>query len=80
MARMLKYVQKLLARFPAGTVERIDAVLAPLEDRAEFVRAAVERELRRRERSPKDVGADLLAKHLAPPTARERSVRGGRAA
>ena len=49
MARMLKYVQKMLTRFPAGTIERIDAVLAPLEDRAEFVRGAVERELKRRE-------------------------------
>ncbi len=51
MARLLRYVEKMLMRFPAGTIERIDAVRGPLEDRAEFVRAAVERELRRRERA-----------------------------
>ena len=50
MARMLRYVEKMLARFPAGTLDRIDAVREPLEDRAEFVRAAIERELQRRER------------------------------
>jgi hypothetical protein len=77
MARMLRYVEKMLMRFPAGTIERMDAVLTPLEDRADFVRALVERELRRRERG----AADPLAKHLAPPTARARAVRGtGRAA
>jgi hypothetical protein len=51
MARLLKYVEKMLARFPAGTFDRIDAVLGPIEDRAEFVRSAVERELKRRERA-----------------------------
>jgi hypothetical protein len=39
----------MLARFPEGTFERIEAVLAEREDRTEFVRAAVERELERRE-------------------------------
>jgi hypothetical protein len=38
------------ARFPAGTFKRIEAVLAEDEDRTDFVRAAVERELQRRER------------------------------
>jgi hypothetical protein len=38
------------ARFPAGTFDRIAAVLEPDEDRTEFVRRAVERELARRER------------------------------
>jgi hypothetical protein len=77
MARLLRYVEKMLMRFPAGTFARIDAVLTPLEDRADFVRGLVERELRRRERGV----ADPLAKHLAPRTARERAVRGaGRAA
>jgi hypothetical protein len=51
MARLLKYVERMLMRFPAGTIERIDAVRGPLEDRADFVRGAVERELKRRERS-----------------------------
>jgi hypothetical protein len=39
----------MLARFPEGTFERIEAVLAEREDRTDFVRAAVERELERRE-------------------------------
>jgi hypothetical protein len=38
------------ARFPEGTFDRIQAVLKDDEDRTDFVREAVERELRRRER------------------------------
>lgn len=38
------------ARFPAGTLARIEAVLKEGEGQAEFIRVAVERELRRRER------------------------------
>lgn len=38
------------ARFPAGTLERIDAVLLEKEKRSDFIRQAVERELKRRER------------------------------
>ena len=38
------------ARFPAGTLERIDASLEDGERRADLIRKAVERELRRRER------------------------------
>jgi hypothetical protein len=37
------------ARFPAGTFERIGQVIRDTEDRTDFVRLAVERELRRRE-------------------------------
>lgn len=37
------------ARFPSGTLARIDAVIAPGEKRSDFIRAAVERELKRRE-------------------------------
>lgn len=44
-----KFFDKMLARFPAGTFDRIAEVLAPTEDRAEFVRAAVEDALQRRE-------------------------------
>ena len=71
MPRIKKYFEHMVARFLEGTFARIDAVLAPTEDRAEFVRAAVERELKRRERSV----ADSIAKSLAPPTARERAIR-----
>lgn len=48
--RPKKWSEDMQARFPAGTFERIEAVLEKDEDRTDFVRAAVERELRRRER------------------------------
>jgi hypothetical protein len=38
------------ARFPAGTLARIDAVLVEKEKRSDFIREAVERELERREK------------------------------
>lgn len=50
MARPKKYVEDMVARFAEGTFERIKSVLAKDEDRADFVRDAVEKELRRRER------------------------------
>jgi hypothetical protein len=40
------------ARFPEGTFARIEAVMQADEDRTDFVRDAVEREIRRRERQP----------------------------
>lgn len=36
------------ARFPAGTLARIDAACADREKRSDFIREAVERELKRR--------------------------------
>ena len=41
------------ARFPAGTLARIDAVLREKEKRSDLIREAVEAELRRREKSRK---------------------------
>lgn len=41
------------ARFPAGTLARVDAVLADKEKRSDFMREAVEREIKRREREAK---------------------------
>jgi hypothetical protein len=38
------------ARFRDGTLARIDAVLAESEKRSDFIREAVERELKRRSR------------------------------
>lgn len=38
------------ARFGAGTLKRIDAVLGEKENRSDFIRRAVERELQLRER------------------------------
>lgn len=47
-----KLDDKTLVRFKAGTLDRIDAVAGKFH-RAEFIRAAVEAELKRRERKPK---------------------------
>lgn len=42
--------EQMPARFPGGTLDRIDRVLEEKEKRSDFVREAVERELKRRER------------------------------
>ena len=42
--------ESMPARFPAGTLARIDAALGEREKRAEFLREAIERELKRRQR------------------------------
>jgi hypothetical protein len=41
------------ARFPKGTLARIDQLLSDKEKRADFIREAVEREIRRREAAEK---------------------------
>jgi hypothetical protein len=43
--------EAMTARFAAGTLARIKAVLLPKEPLAAFMRSAVERELKRRERT-----------------------------
>jgi hypothetical protein len=50
MGRPRRWAEDMQARFPEGTFDRIQAVLKDDEDRTDFVREAVERELRRRER------------------------------
>jgi hypothetical protein len=40
--------EQMPARFPAGTLARIDGVLEPGEKRADLLREAVEREVKRR--------------------------------
>jgi hypothetical protein len=50
MGRKKMWSENMEARFPEGTFARISAVLDENEDRTGFVRAAVERELKRRER------------------------------
>ena len=50
MGRKKRWAEDMQARFPEGTFDRIEAVLAEDEDRTDFIREAVERELRRRER------------------------------
>jgi metal-responsive CopG/Arc/MetJ family transcriptional regulator len=42
--------EQMPARFPAGTLDRMDAVLDEGEKRSDLIREAVERELKRRER------------------------------
>lgn len=42
--------EQIPARLPEGTLERMDAVLDEGEKRADLLREAVERELKRRER------------------------------
>jgi hypothetical protein len=49
MAPRKKWAEDMQARFPKGTFARVASVLAPYEDRTDFVREAVERELQRRE-------------------------------
>ena len=58
MARPRKYVEEMVARFLAGTFARIQAVLRPGEDRADLVREAVEREIKRRARKPSDKSSE----------------------
>lgn len=58
MGRKKRWAEDMQARFPEGTFERIAAVLVGKEDRTDFVREAVERELRRRERGKEKDAAD----------------------
>jgi len=51
VGRKKRWAEDMQARFPEGTFARIEAVLEDAEDRTDFVREAVERELKRRERS-----------------------------
>lgn len=50
MGRKKRWAEDMQARFPEGTFDRIEAALDEGEDRTDFVRIAVERELKRRER------------------------------
>jgi len=50
MGRKKMWAEDMQARFPDGTFDRIEAVLEDSEDRTDFVRVAVERELKRREK------------------------------
>ena len=50
MGRIKRWAEDMQARFQEGTFDRISAVLEDGEDRTDFVRVAVERELKRREK------------------------------
>lgn len=61
MGRKKQWAEDMQARFPDGTFARIAATLESGEDRTDFVRVAVEREIKRRERksrSAEPTGAD----------------------
>lgn len=45
--------EQYLAKFPEGTLARIEELLEAKEPRASFIREAVEREIKRRERKAK---------------------------
>ena len=47
--RPRQWAENMQARFRAGTFARIEALLLDQEDRTDFVREAVEREIERRE-------------------------------
>jgi hypothetical protein len=49
MGRKLRWPERVMAKFAAGTLDRIAAVLAKGEVRLDFIRQAVERELERRQ-------------------------------
>ncbi len=64
MGRPPLWAENMQARFPAGTFDRIAAVLTEKEDRTDFVREAVDRELKRRERSAKPVSRCSGGRHV----------------
>jgi len=51
MGRKKRWPERVGAKFAAGTLDRIAAVLAKDEVRLDFIREAVEREIQRRERA-----------------------------
>lgn len=58
MGRKKRWTERILLPLAMGTVARIDAVLEAGETRLDLVRAAVDRELRRRERERRKVGGE----------------------
>jgi hypothetical protein len=56
MGRKKEIETKVLATLHEGTLERIAAVLDEGENRTQFFRAAIEAELRRREREKRRAG------------------------
>ncbi len=49
MGRPMLWPDKIIAPLPKGSLDRMMAVLAPKETKADFLREAVRRELERRE-------------------------------
>ena len=53
VGRKKKFTEQAIVRFPDGTKARIQDTLGPVEDMADMIRLAVERELQHREKSKK---------------------------
>ncbi len=53
VGRKKRWAEDMQARFAEGTFARIESLLFENEDRTDFVREAVDRELKRRERMAK---------------------------
>jgi hypothetical protein len=53
MGRKKRWPERVGAKFAAGTLKRVAAVLADREERTAFIREAVEREIERRESAHK---------------------------
>lgn len=53
VGRKLRYPDKIIAPLPAGSLDRMMAVLEDGEDKTDLLRDAVERELKRREELPR---------------------------
>ena len=62
VGRKKRYFEDMQARFPEGTFGAISAVLEEGEERTEFVRDAVDRELNRRE-ATNELARQLSARH-----------------
>lgn len=58
MGRERRNHENLTARFPEGTLKRIEAALRGREGKADFIRAAVKEKLERRERASKSARAE----------------------
>ena len=53
MGRKKRWPERVGAKFAAGTLKKVAAVLADREERTAFIREAVEREIERRESAHK---------------------------
>ena len=71
VGRKKLWSENMLARFEAGTFDRIGANLLDWEDRTEFVRKAVEHELAKRERMKAAVERSLAKRPKAKSVANE---------
>jgi hypothetical protein len=58
--------EEMPARFPSGTLARLDALLEEKEKRADFIRKAVEIEIRRREQFREAVEHEIERRQAAP--------------